>query len=37
MRKEMDEQIDGFANILKQKFACSVNVQHLPGRNAGKV
>lgn len=25
-----------FANKLKQKFACSVNVQNLPGKNAGK-
>lgn len=35
-RSEADEQINGFANFLKQKFACSVNVQNLPGKNAGK-
>lgn len=26
----------GFANMLQQKFACSVNLQNLPGKNAGK-
>lgn len=36
-KSEIDEQINGFANSLKEKFACSVNIQNLPGKNAGKV
>ncbi len=26
----------GFSNLLQQKFACSINLQNLPGKNAGK-
>lgn len=36
-KEEIDEQINGFAASLQKKFACSVNVQNLPGKNAGKV
>lgn len=36
-KSEAEEQIHGFANFLKEKFACSVNVGNLPGKNAGKV
>ena len=36
-KTEADDQIHGFANTLQLKFACSVNVQNLPGKNAGKV
>ena len=36
-KSEADEQMNGFANQLQQKFACSVNIQNLPGKNAGKV
>ena len=36
-KTEADDQIHGFANALQTKFACSVNVQNLPGKNAGKV
>ena len=36
-KKEADQQINGFSSALQQKFACSVNIQNLPGRNAGKV
>lgn len=35
-KSEAEEQIHGFANFLKEKFACSVNVGNLPGKNAGK-
>ena len=35
-KTETDAQIHGLANILQTKFACSVNVQNLPGKNAGK-
>jgi len=35
-KTEADDQIHGFANTLQTKFACSVNVQNLPGKNAGK-
>lgn len=36
-KKEADEQLNWFAHHLQQKFACSVNIQNLPGKNAGKV
>lgn len=36
-KEEADEQINWLANTLKQKFASSVNIQNLPGKNAGKV
>jgi hypothetical protein len=35
-KNETDDQINGFAHTLQTKFACSVNVQNLPGKNAGK-
>lgn len=35
-KNEADDQIHGFAHQLQTKFACSVNVQNLPGKNAGK-
>ena len=35
-KAEVDRQIHGLANMFQQKFACSVNVQNLPGKNAGK-
>lgn len=36
-KKEAEEQLNWLANMLQQKFACSVNLQNLPGKNAGKV
>lgn len=36
-KEESDEQMNGFGGLLQQKFACSVNIQNLPGKNSGKV
>ncbi len=36
-KSEADDQIHGFSNTLQTKFACSVNIHNLPGKNAGKV
>jgi len=35
-KTEADDQINGFAHTLQLKFACSVNIHNLPGKNAGK-
>ena len=34
--EEADKQIMSLVNSFQQKYACSVNVQNLPGKNAGK-